>query len=169
MTVIRPADPADAPEIRRLLHDVALWTETFGRRVWQEEELDRCTHPSSLADGRWFGAFDPEGLAACMRVDASDPTHWPDDGPGDAIYLHKVAVARRAAGRGWAGRLVETATEIAAGTAVRFLRLDTLPRAKLIGLYHNLGFRLVDEHPSLFAGRELVRMERGLGGSRPSG
>jgi hypothetical protein len=61
-------------------------------------------------------------------------------------------------------RLVDHAAEVGCGLRARFLRLDTLPREKLIGLYRGLGFGLVDEGPRLFAGRELVRMERALSG-----
>jgi hypothetical protein len=100
MSPIRPVEPAETQEIRRLLHDVALWSETFGQPVWREEEIDRCTGAASMPHGRWFGAFDRQGLVACMRIDTADPVHWPDDLPGDAVYVHKIAVARRAAGQG---------------------------------------------------------------------
>ncbi len=166
---IRPLEPAETPDVRRLLHEVTLWSEAFGQPVWQEEELDGCTGPASLPQGRWFGAFDRQGLVACMRIDTRDPVHWPDDPPGEAIYIHKAAVARRAAGQGWTARLVDFAAEVASGRGARFLRLDTLPREKLIGLYRDLGFRLVDEGPRLFADRKLVRMERALVGVSFSG
>lgn len=163
---IRPLDPAESGEIRRLLREVALWSEAFGQRVWQDEELDRCTGAAAQPGVRWFGAFDRQGLAACMRIDTADPIHWPDDRPGEALYIHKVTVARRAAGQGWTARLIDFAADLAAAERARFLRLDTLPREKLIALYRGLGFRLVDARPGLFAGRELVRMERALEVSR---
>lgn len=159
---IRPVEPAETREVRRLLHEVALWSERFGHRVWQEDELDDSMSSASLPQGRWYGAFDEQGLAACMRIDAADPIHWPDDSPGEAVYVHKVAVARRAAGEGWTARLIDFAADLASDLGARFVRLDTLPREKLVTLYRGLGFRLVDEGPRLFAGRELVRMERAL-------
>jgi ribosomal protein S18 acetylase RimI-like enzyme len=101
-----------------------------------------------------------------MRIDTTDPIHWPDDVAGDAVYVHKVAVARRAAGQSWPARLIDHAAKVASGLRARFLRLDTLPREKLIGLYRGLGFQLVDQGPRLFGGRELVRMECELSGSQ---
>jgi GNAT superfamily N-acetyltransferase len=165
-TAIRPLELDESGQVRGLLREVALWSEAFGRRVWQEDELDGCASAASLPEGRWFGAFDRQGLVACMRIDTSDPVHWPDDPPGEAVYVHKVAVARRAAGQGWTARLIGFAADVASGLGARFLRLDTLPREKLIGLYRGLGFRLVDEGPRPFAGRTLVRMERELGTRR---
>ena len=102
-----------------------------------------------------------------MRTDTADPVHWPEDLPGDALYIHKLAVARCAAGQGWPARLIHAAAGVAAALPARFLRLDTAPREKLIRVYREIGFRLVDPRPCLFGGRELVRLERDLALGRP--
>lgn len=162
VSAVRLIQPAEAEHVRQLLQEAARWSRAFGPPIWREEELARCVDVACPCDRCWLGAFDQGRLVACMRIDTADPVHWPDDPPGDAVYIHKLAVARQDAGLGWPGRLVEVATGFAAALGARYLRLDTLPREKLIRIYRRSGFQLVDQHPRLFADRELVRMERDL-------
>jgi GNAT superfamily N-acetyltransferase len=53
----------------------------------------------------WDGS-DPVGT---MLVATTDEDFWPEDAPGVALYVHKLAVARRAAGRGVSQALYEAA------------------------------------------------------------
>jgi GNAT superfamily N-acetyltransferase len=130
--------------------------------MWGEDEIDRSLCSPSEDEGRWFGGFRAGLQVACMRIDTADPIHWPDDPPGEALYIHKVAVARSVAGQGWPARLLAAAARVADERRARFLRLDTAPREALIRVYQDLGFDLVDDGPRQFAGRELVRLERRL-------
>jgi GNAT superfamily N-acetyltransferase len=156
---LAPREVADAVE---LLRAAANWTARFGSPIWNEEELAAALSDRSGEEGGWFGGFEQGRLSACMRVDGADPVHWPNDPPGAAIYVHKVAVARRAAGRGWTARLIAHAVDLAASRGAAFVRLDTAPRKKLINLYRQLGFELTDPRPQVFAGRELVKLERAI-------
>lgn len=94
-----------------------------------------------------------------MRLQPCDPVFWPDDAPGDALYLHKLAVLAHARGRGWSGRLIHWALARAVESAVRFLRLDAAPRSKLIALYQRHGFVLIDASPRWFGGTLAMRLQ----------
>jgi len=94
-----------------------------------------------------------------MLLQRSDETYWPFDPDGEAHYLHKLAVRRIAAGKGWLGRLVRWAHEDAKRAGARYLRLDTLDRPKLRSMYENLGFRFVDSFSEHQYGETIVRLE----------
>lgn len=156
---LAPQEVADAVE---LLRAAANWTARFGPPIWSENELAAALCDGSGEEGRWFGGFEEERLSACMRIDGADPVHWPNDPPGAAVYVHKLAVTRHAAGGGWTARLIAHAVDLAASRGSAFVRLDTAPREKLIDVYRRLGFELTDPRPKMFAGRELVRLERAI-------
>ena len=142
-----------------ILREASLWAERFGSPAWSPDELTEARQRESAEARELIGGFENAEMAACMRLERSDPIHWPEDKPGDALYLHKLAVQRAYAGHGWARRMIDWCASECRNRNVRSLRLDTVPDTKLPSLYAELGFRLVDEAPQLFVGRRLVRME----------
>ena len=143
-----------------ILREASQWSERFGSATWLPEELTEARQRESAQARELVGGFERAEMAACMRLEHSDPVHWPEDSPGDALYLHKLAVRRAYADQGWSRRMIDWSVLQCWNQNVRVLRLDTVPDTKLPSLYAELGFRLVDAKPRLFAGRRLVRMER---------
>jgi GNAT superfamily N-acetyltransferase len=94
-----------------------------------------------------------------MLLQRCDPVFWPDDSPGEALYLHKLAVLSHARGRGWSDRLIHWARARALESAVRFLRLDAAPHLRLIALYEKHGFVVIDPQPRWFGKTRAVRLE----------
>lgn len=83
------------------------------------------------------------GTFALLETDA---LFWPDDPPGEALYLHKLGVHPAAQGQGLARLLLDEAAGETRQTGRAFLRLDTAAnRPKLRALYEAAGFRAVDE------------------------
>ena len=91
-------------------------------------ELDR-TRDSELVIGRLDGA-----LAACMYLHGEDRLFWPHVAQGEAFYVHRLAVARRFAGRGFAHAMLEWAEHEVRAKGRLYLRLDCEPR------FHHGGF-----------------------------
>jgi GNAT superfamily N-acetyltransferase len=83
-------------------------------------------------DGQAVGAF---------LLLFEDPDLWPEAAPGQALYIHKLAVRRSVAGRGISRAMVEYAMAETRAVGRSFLRLDCAMRPKLWAFYEGLVFR----------------------------
>jgi GNAT superfamily N-acetyltransferase len=160
---IERASPGEAVHAVDILSEAVRWTSSqLGAPIWTAEALDLRHYEAAAASNELVGGYDGEAMVACMLLQARDELYWPEDPPHSALYLHKVAVRRTAAGQGWLGRLVAWAVDQARETGVEALRLDTLPSGRLPTLYDALGFRAADGEPRMYGGRWVLRMERRL-------
>ena len=135
------------PEVHALIVEAAQWLIAKGEPLWGEpetsgEELARVARAGELVTGR-MGTE----LCACMYLHNEDPVFWPEAAPGEALYIHRLAVARRFGGRGFSYALLDWAAHEARSTGRNFLRLDCEPRPKLLALYRDAGFLAVDATP----------------------
>jgi GNAT superfamily N-acetyltransferase len=158
--VIARGGVADVAQTDALIHEAADWLTAKGETLWGEAELrrsdlERVAAMGELVTGRIAGR-----LAACMFLHDCDPLFWPDDPPGEAFYVHRLAVARAFAGRGLSQAMLcwaEAETRTAGRTA---LRLDCEPRPKLLALYRGAGFMPVDCDPIEVLGHFVVRHQK---------
>ena len=156
---VRPVGQMEAPVALAILQEAAIWSATIGAPVWSPDEFTLADQLRVAAAGELIGGFDEMGMAACMRLQATDRLFWPDDPEGEALYVHKIAVARRAVGRDWLSRLIHHAIEQARERGAFALRLDTLPRPRMLELYTDRGFEAVDAEPRRFGDRFMIRLE----------
>jgi GNAT superfamily N-acetyltransferase len=133
-----------------------------GGCAWPQDTIGNPVVATWIARDEVFGWIEGATLLASMLLQTEDATHWPDDGLGDALYLHKLAVRRSEAGRGLGVALVRFAEETARERGVPFLRLDTAPDGPLPAYYARLGFVEDARGPADYAGRWLIRMEKRL-------
>ena len=159
---VRAAEPGEAAGALAILQEAASWSATLGPAVWLPEEFELREQVAAVAAGELIGGFDEQGMAACMRLQQRDTLFWPDDPPGAALYVHKVAVSRRCAGVGWLSRLIDYADRRSREHGALAVRLDTLPHPRMIRLYTDLGFEPVDAEPRRFGDRHMIRLERRL-------
>jgi len=124
------------------MREAARWTAEQGEALWELESLSdanlarRC-RPHEVFVGELVG----EPVVTALIQDR-DPDVWPDD--GTALIVHKLAVRRAYAGRGFANRLLEFAEERARAQGKQWLRLDTdSTRPKLRQFYERAGFTYV--------------------------
>ena len=150
----------DVPETDRLIRATADWLIKKGEPLWGPnetslDELLRVTQAGELIAGRVKGE-----LASCMYLHDEDRLFWPHVSHGEAFYIHRLAVARRFAGRGYAHAMLDWAVSEARSNGRRFLRLDCEPRAKLLALYRSAGYSRVDSAPIQVGEHFVVRHER---------
>ena len=150
----------DVPETDALIRATADWLIQKGEPLWGPtetslDELMDVTRAGELVVGR----VDDE-LATCMYLHHEDRVFWPQVAPGEAFYIHRLAVARKFAGRGYAHAMLDWAVREARARGRPFLRLDCEPRAKLLGLYASAGYRPVDSAPIQVGEHFVVRHER---------
>jgi GNAT superfamily N-acetyltransferase len=160
--VISPVDATAAAQAVALLIRVAGWAETVGPRLWTADDFPLDQYVAHARAGELIGGFRAGQLVACMLLRSQDPIFWPEAVEGDALYLHKLAVDRSAAGQGLGAAMIHWACETARARGTWALRLDTLPAGPLPDFYGRLGFAFVDPGPRDFNGRVMVRMQRRL-------
>ena len=160
--VIARASIESIPDADRLIHEAANWLIAKGEPLWGPnetsfEELQRVARAEELVMGR----IEQEAVA-CMYLHNEDKLFWPDDEPGEAFYIHRLAVTRKYAGRGFAHAMLRWAENEVRAKNRRFLRLDCEPRAKLLTIYADAGFTRIDASPIQVGEHFVVRHEKQL-------
>jgi GNAT superfamily N-acetyltransferase len=154
--------PEFATEALSIARAAAAWAIGRGVEVWTDAALREGDFRAVAALGQLVMGFSGECPAATMVLLSSDPLYWPEAAPNTGLYLHKIAVRREFAGRGWLMRLIDFAASEARDRGIGRLRLDTLYRTPLEDLYARHGFTAVDQAPFVVQGRPMTRMERTL-------
>lgn len=141
------------------MRETVLWLSEIGRPMWPADTFDVAMYERAAFAGELVLGYEHFSPVACMLMQTRDEVYWPNDPAGEALYLHKVAVRRTSAGKGWLRRLVYWAREEAKCAGAEFLRIDTLQRVELLSLYGRLGFQIVDEYARHSCGEMIVRLE----------
>lgn len=120
----------------------ALHLKARGEPLWPESSLTPERLARSYPPDGWRVAWRGGAALACLCLLDTDPLFWPDDPPGEALYLHKLAVHPQAQGQGLSALLLREAVRETGARGRRWLRLDTATgRPKLRALYADFGFQ----------------------------
>jgi GNAT superfamily N-acetyltransferase len=142
--------------------EAAQWLLEIDRPLWSLEQFNEPDARSLAAAGELVLGFERDAAVCCMTLKSADPILWPEKKTRTALYLHKIAVRRASAGRGWTDQLVDWAATRALALGITTLRLDCDPRPELMRLYENLGFGRVEPDPVRHDGFSAIRYERHL-------
>lgn len=157
------AAPHEALAVSQVLQEAARWITTWRAQLWDPALLGEDFAAPFIARGEMLTVRVDGEIAGVMILELEDPLFWPDRPPGEAAYVHKLAVRRAHAGRGLPAALIGHAADLALAQGRRLLRLDCEP--SLSPFYERHGFRTVDEmdvrHPEAGPMR-VARMERSL-------
>ena len=140
--MVKQATEKDIPVIENILLDAVQWMD----HQWEAENV-KWNHLSKYYTiGDFYIAYDENVPAACMALIDYDPNFWPDVPRGNSLYLHKVAVIRKYAGKGFSKELVDFAKTRAVALGISSLRLDCHKnRNKVRNVYEKQGFVCVEE------------------------
>ena len=132
----------DLPELVELLEEAGAWLAARGIAQWPPG-TQRAQEPllrHQISAGTLLVLRGPGSLAgACVLTTEVDPL-WGRH-PGRATYLHKLVVARHAAGAGHGAHLVRAAESWARARSCESLRLDCWDgNDALRAWYRGLGF-----------------------------
>ncbi|MFB9994191.1 GNAT family N-acetyltransferase [Deinococcus oregonensis] len=117
-----------------------------GQPLWPPQSLTPERLKRHYPDAGWRVAWQEDQAVGTFVMLDKDDLFWPDDAPGTALYLHKLAVHPSAQGSGLARLLLSEAVEETRRVGAPFLRLDTASdRAKLRALYEDFGFETAGE------------------------
>jgi GNAT superfamily N-acetyltransferase len=139
--VVRRAEPGDAPLVSSVLAEADAWLRARGAPLWQEDELAPETLTPEVASGLYYVGFCENEPVGVLRLTLEDPLFWPEALPGEAAYVHRLAVRRAWSGGETSRALLAWAGEEALRRGCSYLRLDCVAsRPKLRSLYERFGF-----------------------------
>lgn len=140
---IRPASEKDLHDVAEVLQQAARWLEAKGQPLWTEHEVAADKLMPDVLAGRFVIARDSQGApVGAFKLHEDEPEMWPDVPAAESLFLHKMALVRREAGKGLAQALIAWAIREAKTRGKRYLRLDFLAdRPKLRSVYEQCGFR----------------------------
>ena len=143
---IRRADPAETELVSEILTEAAKWLRSSGMTLWPPEQLTPEHTAPDVQAGSFFLAWSGPAAVGTMRLTPSDPRFWPDALPGEAIYLHRLAVRRAVSGGPVSSALMRWAVAHATEEGAAFLRLDCdRERPRLRRVYERFGFSFHSE------------------------
>ncbi|MCG8588692.1 MAG: GNAT family N-acetyltransferase [Proteobacteria bacterium] len=150
-----------------ILTEAAAWVRDAGEPLWRPEQVVVERVASDCEAGLFFLAWSGATAVGTMRITDADPDFWPEAQPGEAVYLHRLAVRRAAAGGRASTPLLRHASEVASRRGARFLRLDALAdRHSLRSVYERFGFAFHSHHT--VRGAHVARYELDLHAARES-
>ncbi|WP_165505394.1 hypothetical protein [Rhizobium leguminosarum] len=96
---IRKAVETEAIKILEILRSVAVWLDSEGPgKLWSAASFDLFEITQKIRAAEVVVLKADGEIAACMYVEQSDDAFWPEANPREALYLHKLAVARAGSG-----------------------------------------------------------------------
>lgn len=134
------ARPADVDLVCSILEEAAGWLAARGIRQWPAA-FPRGPAAAAIGRGEIFLAYVDDRPVGTVRLQAADPDVW-GDRPGDALYVHRLAIRPIYRGGGLGRALLYWAETAAAARGKRYLRLDCmLENEGLRRYYLTAGFR----------------------------
>jgi GNAT superfamily N-acetyltransferase len=138
---IQRASDADLQVAIDILEEVTRWATSIGVQTWDpgsfssEDGRGRRQLLEALAAGDLYVVRIGDDAAATVSLFDQDDRYWPG-APPDALYLHKLAVRRRFAGRDLGGAVVRWARDQARARGMRYLRLNCVRDEPWIRTYY---------------------------------
>ncbi|WP_307242355.1 GNAT family N-acetyltransferase [Catenuloplanes indicus] len=121
------------------------WLAQQGSDQWAKnsEARVRGIFEDAINRGGCLVAEESGRVVGTATVDEyADPEFWqPEDGPEDALYVHRMVIDREASGRNIGGQLLDFAESLAVDHERKWLRLDAWrTNEKLHDYYRKQGF-----------------------------
>lgn len=145
--MVKQANECDIPIIEEILMDAVNWMSINGlQNQWNESNVKWSNLSKYFKISDFYISYQNGLPTACIALTDYDPTYWPNMPKGKSLYLHKVAVKRMFAGKGFSKELIDFAKNLAISNNINAIRLNcNQHRNKLRAVYENEGFICVEE------------------------
>ena len=124
------AATGDLSELVALRREAAAWLKAEGTDQWGQDWPDEATmirgFAATIDDGTAWLVTDDDGVLATLTLDQSTaPNLWTRAEEAEpAYFVHRLTVARRAAGQGFGAELLDWCGNHAHGAGARWIRVD---------------------------------------------
>ncbi|ROP31426.1 GNAT family N-acetyltransferase [Couchioplanes caeruleus] len=145
---IRTATTNDLEALVTLYGEARSWLAKNGTNQWATntpEKVQARLRRSIERRECWIAEVDGSPVGMMTVDEFADPEFWTaDDNPSSALYVHRMVVARSAAGNNVGGKLLDQAEKLAAARGKKWLRLDAWrTNEPLHAYYERQGFDAV--------------------------
>lgn len=142
---VRRATPDELDIVSAIFAEATAWLAAQGSDQWQYPPNKEKISASIEAGACYLAFLDAEPVATITIDDVADPEFWTaEDTPEAALYVHRLAILRSAAGREIGAKLLDIAAQVAAEAGRPLLRLDAWKtNPGLHRYYQDRGWRYV--------------------------
>lgn len=142
----KQATASDIPVIEDILFDVTDYFEKIGDPQWRKYDVTWEGLAVYFRIENFCIAYLGDTPVGCMVILDRDACFWPEIPKGESLYIHKLAVKRAYAGRGFAREMIDYVKSLSVECGIGEVRLDCRSyKHKLRRLYEETGFALVKE------------------------
>jgi len=142
---ITHARESDITILEDILLDNVRWVSEISEPLWNEDDVkwDKLSKTFRISD--FFIAYVDDVPSGCMALVDHDPFFWPDVKKGESLFIHKLAVIKRARKSGVSDAMIAFFKRQGMERGVKIIRLDTdASRPKTMAFYDRHGFTLSD-------------------------
>ncbi|MEJ5995648.1 cupin domain-containing protein [Pedobacter sp. Du54] len=140
---IKKATVDDLPVICQLFDEAILFQRSLNYTGWNSYDKGFIT--TEILNGLLYKLVSSDHVNCIFSICYSDPLIWREKEKGDALYLHRVIVARKLKGARIFQKVLNWAVNLATAKQLKFLRIDTwASNEKLIGYYKTYGFVFIE-------------------------
>ena len=142
----QPVSLETLAQFSSLIIEAAHWLEREGKTLWNPLELTpEAVLERYRLDELFLATLESKSVGTAVLQD-TDPLFWPNVLEGEALYAHKLSIARAHAGKGLGRALLDAVRAEAQAWGRQFLRLDTSSKhLPLCAFYENYSFIKVGE------------------------
>lgn len=122
---VREAGLGDVDTAKQILEEASAWLRSRGQDQWQK--LPNTERLVTAVNDRTLFMVDTGGstIATFILDEQADPEFWfESDAPHDALYVHRLAIRRAAAGHEVGSALLDWASRRAHSVGKQWIRLD---------------------------------------------
>lgn len=145
----------------KVLNDSSVWLNSINQPMWKYEDIasEELLKKYRVEDMKL--CYEQGSLIGVYILQWYDPLFWASLQENESGILHKLAVCRESAKKGYGSKLIESAELICKERNIKWLRLNcgTL-RNRLRNFYESNGFRMVDR--VFIDNRDQMRYEKFL-------
>jgi hypothetical protein len=95
---VRQVAPSEAPIVSEILTEATLWLQSRGISWLSREAVATSSIDPEVRAAQYYLAWSGESAVGTMRLTSTDALFWPEFGPGQVLYLQRLAVRRVASG-----------------------------------------------------------------------
>jgi ribosomal protein S18 acetylase RimI-like enzyme len=143
--LIKKADEPDLPVIYELFEEAIRFQKANHYIGWND--YDKEFIRSDIKNGLLYKLVAGDTIACIFSICLSDALIWRHREKGDAVYLHRIVLNRKFAGRKLFGKVLAWAKQYANEKRLSYIRMDTwADNEKIIAYYIGYGFSFVENY-----------------------
>lgn len=145
----------------KVLNDSAGWLNSINQPMWKYEDITSKELLKKYSIDDMKLCYEKEILIGVYILQWYDPLFWASLQENESGIIHKLAVCREFAGKGYGRKLIQSAELMCKERSIKWLRLNCGTfRDRLRNFYESNGFKMVDR--VFIDNRDQIRYEKFL-------